>query len=523
VSIGALRPTIANAQNLLWAKRAGGTYIDQGNSIALDSSGNSYVTGFFSLSATFAPGEANETTLTAAGAEDVFLAKYNSNGALVWTKRAGGTGTLIEGKGIAVDSSGNSYVTGFLIFGSATFGQGEGNQTTLTPVGSQDIFVAKYDANGALVWAKSAGGLSGDQAFAITVDSSGHSYVTGFFSLMATFGQGEANQTVLTSAGVTDIFVAKYDANGALLWAKRAGGADVDQGSGIALDSSGNSYVTGYVALTATFGSGEANQTMLTPFGNRDIFVAKYNSNGALQWAKRAGATLNDEGLGIAVDSGGNSYVAGYFTLAGAAAIFGQGEPNQTTLTSVGSEDLFVAKFDINGALVWAKRAGSAGALSDDRGNGIARDSLSNSYVIGYFSGSATFGQGEPNQTTLTSAGNNDIYVAKFNSSGALQWAKRAGGATADDGLAIAVDSLGNSYFTGYFTGSATFGAGEAKQTTLTMPGVLGFDAFVANFAGGPILVHCPVDSLQMAVQLAAPGATILVSGRLRGEYPGAQ
>ncbi len=291
------------AQNLLWAKRAGsgGIFTDQGNGVAVDSSGNSYVTGFFMNSATFAPGEANETTLNAVGSEDMFVAKYSSNGALLWVKQAGGT--LVQGLGIAVDNSGNCYVTGLYFLGSATFGQGETNQTTLSPLGSQDFFVAKYDSNGALVWAKAAGGMSGDEGFAIAVDSSGNSYVTGFFVFLATFGQGEANETTLTSAGSADIFVAKYGSNGTLLWAKRAGGTVTDQGSGIGVDSSGNSYVTGVFEGTATFGPGEANQTMLTSTGNSDVFIAKYNSNGALLWAKRAGGNFTTKGSAIAVDS----------------------------------------------------------------------------------------------------------------------------------------------------------------------------------------------------------------------------
>jgi hypothetical protein len=502
--------SVVRAQNLLWAKRAGagGIFSDQGNGVAVDSAGNSYVTGFFMNSATFAPGEANETTLTAVGSEDLFVAKYSSSGSLLWVKQAGGT--LVEGKGIAVDSSGNSYVTGFYFLGSATFGPGETNQTTLSHLGSQDVFIAKYDSNGMLVWAKAARGTSGEEAFGIAVDSSGNSYMTGFFLGSTTFGQGEANETTLTSTSI-DIFVAKYNSNGTLVWAKSAGGTAVDQGSGIGVDSSGNSYVTGEFAGTITFGPGEANQTMLTSTGNSDVFIAKYDSNGALLWAKRGGGNFTTKGFAIAVDSSGNSYVTGYFVV---ATTFGHGEATPTTLTSAGSEDIFVAKYDSNGALLWAKRAGGTNA---DHGAGIAVDNSGNSYVTGGSRLSATFGEGEANETTLMSAGNHDIFVAKYSSSGLLIWAKRAGGTTLDEGFAIAVDSSGNSYVTGMFTGSAIFGQGEGNQTTLTIAGSLGIDIFVAKFAGpgssGPIMVNCSVDSLQAAVNLAAPGSTILVSG----------
>ena len=324
------------AQDLVWAKRAGGTSVDFGFGIAVDGSGNSYVTGRFGGSATFGPGESNETTLT--GADGIFVAKYDASGDLVWAKRAAGGGTGSDvGFGIAVDGSGNSYVTGHF-FGSATFGPGEINETTLTTAGFfSDIFVAKYDASGDLVWAKRAGGTRTDSGNGIAVDGSGNSYVTGLFEDSATFGPGESNETTLTGAGsddlADDIFVAKYDASGDLVWAKRAGGTSIDFGEGIAVDGSGNSHVTGQLRGSATFGPGETNETTLTTAGFfSDIFVAKYDASGDLVWAKRAGGTSFDFGSGIAVDGSGNSYVTGGSS---GLATFGPGETNETTLTNL--------------------------------------------------------------------------------------------------------------------------------------------------------------------------------------------
>ena len=233
---------------------------------------------------------------------------------LKWAKGVVGTGPYSDwGSSIAVDTEGNTYVTGGFN-GTATFGPGEANETVLNSAGQADLFVAKYDSNGALIWVKRAGGTNGEGGSSIAVDGLGNSYVTGGFSGTVTFGLGEANQTILTSAGYNDIFVAKYNTNGALLWAKRAGGAaDDDWGSGIAVDGAGKVYVTGAFRVTATFGAGEAHQTTLTSAGYNDIFVAKYDSNAALIWVKRAGGTDVDEGNSIALDGSGNSYVTGSF------------------------------------------------------------------------------------------------------------------------------------------------------------------------------------------------------------------
>ncbi len=466
--------TTLQAQDLVWAKRAGGSGSDVGFGIATDAAGNSYVTGSFNGSVVFGPGEANETIFNSVGSADIFVAKYNSAGALEWAKRAGGTG-LDQGFGIATDAAGNSFVTG-LFNDSAIFGPGEANETTLTSTGSNEIFVAKYNSTGVLEWAKHAGGTGNDVGISITANAAGNSFVTGFWNGSAVFGPGEANETILTSAGSFDIFVAKYNSAGALEWAKRAGGTSFDQGLGIATDAASNSYVTGLFRGSAVFGPEEANETILTSAGSDDIFVAKYNSTGALEWAKRAGGIdIQDGGICIATDAAGNSSVTGSFR---ASAVFGSEEANETTLTSAGFGDIFVAKYNSAGALEWAKRAGGTGF---DQVRGIAIDAAGNSYVTGLFVVSAVFGPGEANETTLTSTGSNDIFVAKYNRLGTLEWAKRAGGTTQDDGNAIAIDVVGNSFVTGFFTSSTVFGPGEINETTLTSAGSL--DIFVAKLA----------------------------------------
>ncbi|MDD4309565.1 MAG: SBBP repeat-containing protein, partial [Candidatus Cloacimonetes bacterium] len=359
----------------------------------------------------------------------------------IWAKQAGGT-VYDYGQAIATDINGNSYVTGYF-YGAATFG----STMLVSSGGSADIFIAKLDSSGNFLWAKQAGGTSFDHGYCISTDSNGNCYVTGYFYGTAIFGA-----TTLTSngsSGYGDIFIAKLDANGNYLWVKQAGGTSNDIGYGIATDSNGNSYVTGYFAGTATFGT-----TSLTSSGGYDIFIAKLDTNGNYLWAKKAGGTSTDEGNGIATDSSGNSYVTGYFN---GTATFGT-----TTLTSNGSSysDIFIAKLDTNGNYLWAK---NAGGTSGDYGYGISTDSSGNSYVTGYFNGTATFVT-----TSLTSSGSNDIFIAKLDTDGNYQWAKKAGSASDDYGYGIATDSSGNSYVTGSFLGTATFGSTSLVNNSTT-------------------------------------------------------
>jgi len=344
-----------------------------------------------------------------------------------------------------------------------------------------------------LIWAQSAGdgALEPDDGKDIAVDATGNAYVAGYFqNASITFGLGTLNETTLISDGPQDIFVAKYDAHGLFVWAKRAGGTGPDGGEGIAVDGSGNIYVTGS-QFSGTFGRGEPNETILSG----GVFVAKYDANGFLIWAKEASNTSSASGRGIAVDALGNSYVTGVFDQ---SVTFGPGEANQTTLTSSGLRDIFLAKYNVNGLLQWAKHAVSG--VDDEFGGGIAIDAAGNSYVTGSFANSggntvgvtAVFGVGEANETTLISAGNSDVFVAKYDHNGLLQWAKRAGGLGSsignfeENGADIRVDGSGNSYVTGSFDESATFGPGEANETTLT--GVYE-EIFVAKYAANGALI----------------------------------
>jgi hypothetical protein len=391
---------------------------------------------------------------------------------LDWVRSAGGP-RWDQGRGIATDPSGNIYVVGEFVV-RATFGAGEANETELRTanwsaarfLGPKDPFIAKYAADGTLVWARSAVGTDDDEGdevgLSVAADHRGNSHVTGFFHETVTFGLGQANETALSAVGGHDVFVAKYAPDGNLLWAKSAGGTHLTRGNSIATDHSGNSYVTGSALGTVRFGVGEVNETPLSA----GSFVAKYARNGALLWARSAGGGTTANG--IALDHRGNSYVTGSFS---GTAIFGVGEANETILSVASGSGAFVAKYAPDGILLWAKSA-------ERSGHGIATDVHGNSYVTGLFSGTATFGMGEADETILSVVSGLGVFVAKYAPDGILLWATSAGGW----GHGIATDVRGNSYVTGWFSGTTTFGMGEANETMLSSwPSPTGL--FVAKYA----------------------------------------
>jgi hypothetical protein len=306
--------------NPIWIRQIGGAGGSAyGRSVTTDQQGNLIVSGYF-----FQTINLGAATLTSAGGEDVFCAKYDPQGNFLWARKAGGLGFDFA-EAVVADSAGNIIVTG-AFSGSANFGG-----IPLTSSGARDIFLAKYDSDGAIQWARRAGSslLSdpwrGETGRGIAVDQNDNIFVTGVFEDIATFGTVN-----LTSAGYEDSFLAKYNPDGTVLWARRAGGTGSDTGIAVAVDGSGNSYVTGSFEGVASFGT-----TNLTSLGLKDIFIAKYDPDGQLIWAKRAGLNFDEQGNAIAVDAMGNVFVAGYFF---DTATF------ESTILSGGREEIFVAK-----------------------------------------------------------------------------------------------------------------------------------------------------------------------------------
>ncbi|MES2284141.1 MAG: Ig-like domain-containing protein [Bacteroidota bacterium] len=364
-----------------------------------------------------------------------------------WTKRDG-EGQYDYGYGIATDSVGNVYVAGKFEM-DANFG---GN-TWVKCAGNHDIFVAKYDPLGNFLWVRTAGGVWGDYSRAVSCDAGGNVYVTGEIEMNCEFfGSG----IILYSHGDNDIFVCKYNTNGDMQWAKKLGGGPKsDRGYGITYTNDGV-YIAGNFQETCVFNE----NITITPKGAYDIFVAKYSLNGDFQWIRTAGGTGNDEGWAISSDPAGNVYATGYFS--GSANFSG------TNISSSGGADIFIAKYNSAGTLLWVTKAGGSG---NDYGRGITVDKLSRIYITGGFRSRCDFGS-----IRLTAvSSNDDIFIASYNSSGTPVWARRAGGSYGDIGKAITVDPSYNVTITGYFAGTATFG-----NTNIT--GIDGSEIYVASY-----------------------------------------
>ncbi len=416
---------VSFAQNWEWTKTAGGPTSDKITGVTNDHFGNVFVTGYFDSTIAF-----DSTNLVSAGGTDVFIAKYDPDGVLIWAKQVGGQNDDYS-SAISTDITGNCYVTGFFFIQGTitTFGS-----TTITQAGDADMFISKFTAAGNLLWVRNAGGKSEDAAFGISTDVSGNSYVTGYFSGTALF-----STTKITSVGYSDIFVAKYDAAGNMVWVRAGGGSYQDEAYAVSTDVAGNCYVTGYFTGNAMFGA-----TPLSSAGyfDTDMLILKYNPSGLLVWAKRAGGTANDIGYGMDISPSGQIVVCGVFQ---GTKMFGE-----NVLTRVGGSNGFIARFETNGKQAWVKST-SGPEFSEYRK--VSMDAAGNSYVAGSISGEVMFGN-----TKITSAGNKDACIAKYSSKGELMWVTQGGGTENDECMTISTDATGNCYTAGQFINSASFG-----------------------------------------------------------------
>jgi len=391
---------------LVYSTFLGGNQLDQGNAIAVDSSGDAFVTGSTS-SGDFPTTSGVLQTAFAGGQTDAFVAKINPAGnALTYATYLGGTGNDVA-NGIALDASGDAYVTG----STSSIDFPTASPVQAANAGQGDAFLSKIKPDGSgLVYSTYLGGSGADSGQGVAVDSSGNAYVAGI-TLSTDFPTANPYQTLYGGSG--DAFVARYNAGGtALVYSTYLGGAGLDRAFSIAVDGSGNAYVAGDTTSSPFPTTSGAVQTANK--GGSDAFVAELGASGAVTYSTLLGGGLADGANGIAVDSSGNVFVTGYtqssdFPVSNALdAAFGGGTCGQSACF-----DAFVAEINPGTGLVYSTFLGGGG---NDYGQAIALDASGNAYVTGATSsGDFPVTAGGLQSTVGGSASSSDAFVAKIN------------------------------------------------------------------------------------------------------------
>jgi hypothetical protein len=454
----------------IWYSAPSGTLEDIPYGIITDfSGGNIYVTGKFQSKPL---NMGNGISITHTGMKDYFIAKYDGQGNCVWAHEGGGDVTT-EGRDVVIDQNGEIVVTGAL-YGNSIFGG-----IPLTGSGNWDVVVVKYDIAGNVLWAKKGSSKLQDRGNGVTIDGAGNYIVVGYFG-------GAGVDTVnfsgykLTGYGDRDIFVAKYNSAGELLWVKAAGSINNgEEGWGVATDNDNNIYVSGHFQGTATFGTLQA-----TSMAVKDGFVAKLSPDGEFLWVKTLASPKDVSVADLDISSSKNEIaVVGYFTDTLVV--------NNTMYFSNGGEDAYIARYSLNGDLISFYNFGSA---SNERASAIAAAGGNRYWIGGYFYGSMTLGG-----VNYTSAGARDAYMTMVDENNQHLYVNIAAGTDENYCTAIASDGAGNAYATGNFKGTMSLGnfnltSAGSDEIYVTRIGdwvvPVELVSFNANFQNGNVLLN---------------------------------
>jgi len=429
--------SLAFAQTPVWTwSKSHSARIDNNSNISSikDASGNLYVCGEFEGNVNF-----GGTVYSALGFVDMYVSKFDQAGNLLWTKTYGGASNTMYPSGIAQDQAGNIYLTG-----SFSFVLNIGFQTYLS-AGNKDGYLFKLAPDGTLLWTKTFGSSGLEDVKAISC------YGTSVYLAGGYFGSYTVDGITLptSTSNSFDAFVLAMDSAGTTTWAAHGGGAGEDYFKSIFADQNAV-YAGGYVTGSSTFGT----YTLNTGGAANDIAFARLSLAGTFTYAKRLGAASTDQVNSIGADNSGNIYIGGVFL---ATVNFG----NSIVLTETGAPngangDGFIAKFDPNGLCLWARKMGSA--VTDDGTYNISVSPNGYVYACGFYHNSCTLTSTVTPQVTLTTIGGMDGFFVKYNPSGSILWAIKAGNNNDDRAKAIVRDENGYCFALGIFYGNLTLG-----------------------------------------------------------------
>jgi hypothetical protein len=494
----------------LWKTVIAGYGIDQPVNMILDSFNNVYVSGFYTNSLNLyheassnlsGTGNTNSSTpfktLTNAGNDCVFLAKYNKNGSGLWASKIDGAGNE-RPVNMILDSSNNVYISGYYTTSLLAFSQNSGLFKTLTNSGNNDIFIAKYDTSGNGIWATKIAGTGNEQPVNMILDSSNNVYISGFYSTASIELYNQTNTTTLpfktlTNSGNNDIFIAKYDTSGNGIWATKIAGTGNEQPVNMILDSSNNVYISGFYSTASIELYNQTNTTTLpfktlTNSGNNDIFIAKYDSSGNGIWtASHLYGTGAETPINMIFGKNSNIYSLGTYNsyvsnISNNPLI--TSSTYAVTLINESLNDIFIVNYTKTGFINWTTRISGTGI---EQPVNMILDSFNNVYISGYYSDNLKiYNQNGIVFKTLTNSGSNDVFLAKYNKYGNGIWATRISGTGIEYPVNMILDFSNNVYVYGYYNFSSINLYNETNTTSSPFASLAnprgGNDVFLAKY-----------------------------------------
>ena len=486
-----------------WTVTWGGSGDEKAGRVAVDGAGNVFLAGEFSGTADFNPSPtASDVHSSNSGSIDAFLSKFDADGNLLWAKTWGSSRRDVA-YGVAVDSLGYSYVVGPFM-DTVDFNPDPAISELHTSnaisgtIYHNNIYLSKFAPDGAFVWVRTwgpayvTGAAGGAEGYMVAIDGNAL-YVVGDFSGGTTdfnpWGGHDYHTNHPSVSGPTffDAFLSKFDLDGNFQWAKTWGGEGYDDGPGVAIDSSGNVYVSGmYASQTINFDPAGGSQGLGHPAQDSgilvDVFLSKFDADGNFQWVRTWGGQGAEDAMGLAVvDSADNIYVAGRFMSTNCD--FNPGGIPDLHSTH-GGQDAFVSKFDASGNFQWARTWGGS---DSDNVMSLALDEWGNVYTSGWFSGSFDFNPGSAVDTHAANGGR-DMFLTQYAPNGNYQWTRTWGGSSDDSGV-IGLSGSGRLYAAGAFAASVDFDPGPDSELHLANGAT---DAFLSQFVLLPRAQYLP-------------------------------
>ncbi len=392
-----------------------------------------------------------------------------------WTDQIGGEGNDNIAD-VTVDDSGNIYITGYF-GGSVNFAADFRDTDVHVAHGGtydKDIFVTKINADYSYGWTRTMGDWDEDEGHAVTTDSAGNIYVTGYFKETVNFAESWAGDDTKTSPGGENIFITRINADGSYAWTRAIGKGGPSYGNDVATDTSGNIFATGeFWGDTVNFAEDWGGSDLKTSAGKADIYIMRINADGSYGWAKRIGNTGLDRGFAITVDSSGKIYVTGDFYHY--ATNFAEDWGGSDIKTPVSNYEAFVTSLSDSGTYGWTRKIGGDHV---DRGKDIALDTSGNIYIAGELIGSGNYAQDFGGSDIVTSAGSYDGFIMRINSDLSYGWTRRIGADGTDLTNALVL-SGSNIFFSGAFSNTVNFAADWSGNDSKTSLG--SWDAFVSR------------------------------------------
>ncbi|BBK45185.1 hypothetical protein STVA_52050 [Allostella vacuolata] len=353
------------------------------------------------------------------------------------------------------------------------FDPGVGTAVAMLGTGAKDAFLAKYSSTGALewVWVNTNGNSDNDVASGVAVGPDDSVYVVGQFEGTLDFDKNAGTtDLVVTGSPSADYnhFIARYDSDGDLLWARTSETSTWEEAAfGVAVDDAGAAVVVGSFKGTVDFDWDTGTANLITPTNDANHFLAKYDINGNLVWARTSDTSLAGEeyATAVALDDAGNAHVVGYFS--GTVDFDDSGATALLTADSPGYYYPFVAKYDTNGDLLWA-RAPETSSTFVTQATSVGVDGSGNVFVAGYFDG--TMNLDGTTSLIATVDGSTNYFVAKYSSTGDLLWGRTTGDSTSSEfANALSIDAEGSVYVSGSFDGTVDFDSTAAISVLETV------------------------------------------------------